>query len=151
MKKPIELKDIKIKKQFAQTTPSAKKMKAAERYFRWHRRIDKNIVLNSNNVLVDGYIRYLVLVNHGKKKTRQYQKEVKKPIKQTYVYGKHSDNGKEFVWRLTKNTKNADNLLVGCKAKVRTKWGIKPITVTKIKELNIPPIKGNIKVVAEVF
>ena len=37
------------------------------------------------------------------------------------------------------------------KAKVRTKWGIKPITVTKIKESNKPPIKGNIKVVAEVF
>ena len=151
MKKPIELKDIKIKKQFAKTTPSAEKMKAAERYFRWHRRIDKNIVLNSNNVLVDGYIRYLVLMNHGKKKTRQYQKEVQKPIKQTYVYGKHSGNDKEFVWKLKSSTKNKDNLTVGCKAIVATRYGLKEIVVTRIEKLINPPVQTTLKKVIRVL
>lgn len=146
MFKKIKLDDIKISRSFLRTHPSESKIQAVEKYYKRHRKVDKNIIIDDNNVLVDGYIRYLVLKAHGQRYTRQYNYSI-----QTYVYGKHSENGKEFVWKLTKNTKNADNLLVGCKAKVRTKWGIKPITVTKIKESNKPPIKGNIKVVAEVF
>lgn len=146
MLRKINLDDIKISRSFARTHPRESKVQAVENYYKCHKRVDKNIILDHDNNLVDGYIRYLILKAHGKKSTRQYEYG-----KQTYVYGKHSDNGKEFVWRLSKNTKNADNLLVGCKAKVRTKWGIKPITVTKIKKTNNSPIQGKIRTVAEIL
>lgn len=146
MLRKINLDDIKISRSFARTHPRESKVQAVENYYKCHKRVDKNIILDHDNNLVDGYIRYLVLKAHGKKSTRQYEYAT-----QIYIYGKHSDNGKEFVWRLDNNTKNKESIKVGVKAKVKTKWGLKPITVTKIKELNKPPIKGKIKAVTAII
>ena len=61
----INISDIIISDVFAATTPSEKKMNKYREYYHNHGHIDKPIVLNRQNVLIDGYIRYLILLENN--------------------------------------------------------------------------------------
>ncbi|KGM94355.1 hypothetical protein Z968_11795 [Clostridium novyi A str. 4552] len=52
---------IKIQEEFKATPPTNSKMKYREQYYRMFGRIDKAITLDENNVLLNGYSRYLLL------------------------------------------------------------------------------------------
>ena len=118
-------------------------------------------------MLIDGYIQYLVLKENNveeaevkistRRKKRWYRKNVKdwniphyKNEATTYVYGVHpnSENKKEFVWRVPKSWSDAgweEELFAGDKILVDTKFGIKPIIVTKIETLDKCPVNMPVK------
>lgn len=57
----MKLSDIKISDAFANSIPSEKKLNECRyNWSKWHRQ-DRYIVVNHDNVLIDGYIMYLVL------------------------------------------------------------------------------------------
>lgn len=165
--KKIKLSEIKINEAFAKSIPSESKMQECRNNWNmWHRQ-DRYIVVNHNNVLIDGYIQYLVLKENNvgeaeikistRRKKRWYRKNTKdwniphyRNEITTYVYGVHpnSKSGKEFVWRVPKSWSEAgweDGLETGDKILVDTKFGIKPIVVTKIEMLDKCPVNMQVK------
>ena len=118
----MKLSEIKISEAFANSIPNGEKLnECRNNWNQWHRQ-DRYIVVNPDNVLIDGYIMYIVLKENGieevevkistKRKKRWYRKNVKdwniphyRNETTTYVYGVHpySENKKEFVWRVPKS------------------------------------------------
>ena len=165
--KKIKLSDIEINEAFAKSIPSESKMQECRNNWNmWHRQ-DRYIVVNHNNVLIDGYIQYLVLKENNveeadikisaRRKKRWYRKNTKdwdiphyRNEVTTYIYGVHSNSksGNEFVWRVPKSWSEAgweDGLEIGDKILVDTKFGIKPVVVTKIEISDKCPINIPVK------
>lgn len=141
MQKYIKLNEIKISDCFAKTFPSREKMlKVEEYYVNNHKKIDQDIVVDKNNVLVDGYIRYLILKKYNVKKTRQWKYNYT-----TYIYGKHPNNQKEYVWQVTNKTRKKHKLKPDKFAKVKTSKGEQIIQITRI-EHKVKPIKSDKKI-----
>jgi hypothetical protein len=62
------------------------------------------------------------------------------------VYGKHHEDGKEYVWRIPETKRElASEIVIGGNALVNTKHGNKVIMVTKVKELSECPVDGRVK------
>ena len=161
----MKLSDIKISETFASSTPKESKMDECRyNWNTWHRQ-DRVIVVNHNNVLIDGYIQYLVLkendVNEAEvkisneRKKRWYRKDVAKwenPYYRhettTYIYGFHPNakEPKELVWRVPKAWKGWENdLLPGDMILVETKRGVRKIIITKIEWLEKCPVDMHVK------
>lgn len=163
----MKLSEIKISNAFALTTPKYDKLNACRNYWKENHGQDRDIVVNKNNVLIDGYIQYLVLKENGvdeveikistRRKKRWYRKNVKdwniphyRNQSTTYVYGVHSNskNQKEFVWRVPKTWSELgweDGLNIGDEILVDTKFGIKPVVVTKIEISDKCPVNMPVK------
>lgn len=62
----IALSDIIITKRFLNCPPKEKKLNKIRRYYSEYGVIDKPIIINKKNVLIDGYIRYIVLKENGR-------------------------------------------------------------------------------------
>jgi hypothetical protein len=149
MIKTMNMSDIIITNSFAITTPCRKKMEACREYYNQHNRLDKNIIVNSHNVLIDGYIRYLVLRENNIKETSVEVKYKQAPI--TYVFGKHPGIDKEYVWRMKVSSTPDDIPVVGQQVLVQTKHGLSTVEVTRVEILSKPPHKGKIKKVQKVL
>lgn len=65
MKEIIRLSDIIIPESFATTTPAKRKMIKCERYWNDTRKQLKDVVVNYNNILIDGFVQYLVLKDNN--------------------------------------------------------------------------------------
>ena len=163
----MKLVDIKISDAFANSIPSEKKLNECRNNWTQYNRQDRYIVVNPDNVLIDGYIQYLVLKENNveevevkistKRKKRWYRKNVKdwdiphyKNEATTYVYGVHpySENKKEFVWRVPKSWSELgweDGLNISDEILVDTKFGIKPVVVTKIEISDKCPVNIPVK------
>lgn len=161
----MKLSDIKISNAFTNTTPSESKMDECR--FNWNmwRRQDRFIVVDDDNMLIDGYIQYLVLMEHkeeyaevkisNKRKKRWYRKNVEdwkvphyRNETTTYIYGFHpnSKQPKELVWRVSKSWKGWENdLLPGDMIYVETKYGVRKIVITKIEWLEKCPVDMPVK------
>lgn len=158
----MKLTDIKISKAFANSVPSESKMQECRyNWDLWHCQ-DRYVVVNQNNVLVDGYIQYLVLkendINEVQVKIKNKSKNRKnmphyKEEPTTYIYGTHNNkSGKEFVWRIPKSWSEVgwqDGLNIGDKVLVKTKFGVKPVVITKIDTLNKCPVDMPVKKVVK--
>jgi len=155
----IDLCDIKIPKKFAMSTPNPYKVGNIAFAYARGENIGKDIVVNASGILVDGYIRYLVMMKMGclsadvtivpddfNIKTKCYEKN---PT--LYVFGKHHDNGKTYVWRMTKKTKHPELLEVGAMVQVATAHGAKRVTVERIELLDKPPVDTPIRKVRECY
>ena len=57
----MKLSDIKITDAFANSIPSEEKLNECRNNWKQWNRQDRYIVVNPDNVLIDGYIQYLVL------------------------------------------------------------------------------------------
>ena len=57
----MKLSEIKISEAFANSIPSEEKMNECRNNWNQWNRQDRYIVVNSDNVLIDGYSKYLVL------------------------------------------------------------------------------------------
>jgi len=77
--KLTNMKGIKIPELFARTTPRPEKYAACKQHFMSTGAQDRVIVLNKNNMLVDGYIQYLVLQELGYTKCWAYKGNFKHP------------------------------------------------------------------------
>lgn len=150
----INVDKIVIKKQFLESIPKQKKIDKCRDYWIKNHRQDRDIILNSNYELVDGYIQYLILKEFGvrnvivkmsnKVKRHDYRKETT-----TYVYGVHPNDAyqREYVWRVP-ITWNMRDLLPDDMIWCKTKYGISPVIVTKVEVLKNCPINSVVKKVA---
>lgn len=160
----MKLSDIKITEAFTSTTPKKHKMDACRNHWLETGTQDRYIVVNKDNILIDGYIQYLVLKENGieeaeviidnKKSLRWRRKRESdwnipayRNIPTTYVYGYHPDNlGVEYMWRVPNAwTWVAENIKVGDMVFGRTVYGVAPVVVTKVEVLNKCPIDGVVK------
>lgn len=162
--KKMKLVDIKISESFKQTVPKEEKMQKCRNHWNENHHQDRYIVVNNNNVLIDGYIQYLVLKENGIEDAEIILKHHSSKNKMvnssklscrlsyknrntTYIYGIHpnSDDTKERVWRVPNSWVGWENdLLPGDKILVRTKHGVAPIIITKIDWLNKCPVNGKV-------
>lgn len=153
--KKIRILDIIITEAFANSRHSEEKVQKYRREFTKTGKQSKFLVINKYNVLIDGYIQYLILKENGieeaeyirsnKKNAEDYRNEMT-----TYIYGKHENSScnKEFVWRVPKNW-NDFNVNIGDKIFCYTKFGIAPVIVTKVEKLEKCPTDLRVKKVAK--
>lgn len=161
----MRLIDIKIPEAFALTSPREEKMCECREFWRYEGKQDRPIVVNHNNVLIDGYVMYLILKEHkeeeadiivgryvNKKKCKKkvtYKVEPKccrQPT--TYIYGKHLNgkSQKEYVWRVpAKWIDFVENVQIGDVVQCVNRYGVKSVVVSKIEILEKPPYDGVIK------
>lgn len=138
----MKLSEIKISNAFKEHEPSEKKMEKCRKKFR-KGKMDRQIVLDVNGYLIDGYVLYKVLEENN------YSEDIpvvvySKPT--TYVYGKHPGNDKEYVWKVPKKCKGF-NKKVGDVILVHSKGRLQLVTISKIIKLNNPPTNRKIKTV----
>ena len=156
----MRLSEIKIPADFESSIPNTNKYEKCKKYYKETGNQDRYIVVDENNVLVDGYIMYLVLKNNGEKfgdskritlrKHTYTDKQRKKygrliPPKHVvtykekltaYVYGKHPDSkyDKEYVWRLPQTWGYMSLMLQkGDVIYCGTRFGVVPVVVTKVE------------------
>lgn len=146
MIKYIDIDTIRISNAFQRTHPSDVKLKECSDYWNKYHKQSKMIVLSKNNVLVDGYIQYLILKENNEKIAEVEQSEYQKEWT-TYIYGIHQNgNGKEYVWKVPKFWKGWENdLLPGDSILVKTKYGVRKIIVTKIEWLDKSPVEKKVR------
>ena len=163
--KRIKLSDIKISEAFANSIPSEEKLNdCRNNWNQWHHQ-DRYIVVNHDNVLIDGYIQYLILKENNveeaeikistRRKKRWYRKNVEdwnvphyRNEATTYVYGVHpnSKDTKTYMWRVPKSWTNwVDNIRIGDTIICSTKNGCAPVMVNKIEILDECPIDIPVK------
>ena len=161
----MKLSDIKISDAFANSVPSEEKMNECRNNWNQWNRQDRYIVVNPDNVLIDGYIQYLVLkennveeaeikISHCRKK-RWERKNIKdwvvpryKDNPTTYIFGVHPNSNytREFCWRVPESwTGFADNIQIGDTVLCATKFGYAPVIVNKIEILDKCPIDIPVK------
>lgn len=170
--KYIKLSNIIIKDSFANSIPSKDKIDECRRYYKLHNAQDRYIVIDHNNVLIDGYIQYLVLkennvegakIRVSNKKKREYariniERKIEKSTRKSYreretayVYGIHlnSQDTTERVWRAPNSwwIGWVNNLHIGDILLVHTKYGVAPIRVTKFDISNKCPVDVPVKTV----
>lgn len=163
----MKLSDIKISEAFANSIPSEEKLNECRNNWNQWNRQDRYVVINPDNILIDGYIQYLILKENNideaeikisnRRKKRWYRKNMEdwnvphyRNEPTTYIYGVHpnSKSGKEFVWRVPKTWSEAgweDGLNIGDEILVTTKFGIKPVVVTKIEISDKCPVDFRVK------
>ena len=165
----MKLADIKISEAFANSIPSREKLnECRNNWNRWHRQ-DRYIVINPDNVLIDGYIMYLVLKENNVeevevkisniKKRRWHRKNINdwkssyRKNETTYIYGVHYNKklnkfSKEYVWRVPEAWSERgweNDLQIGNRILVNTKEGATTIIVTKIVRLKECPVDIPVK------
>ena len=163
MKRMMKLENIVIRESFANTIPRPNKMKECRDYWNKNQKQDRYIVVDRNNVLVDGYIQYLVLKENGveeaeirigkMKKDNRWRRIVnedswdtpeyrEKPT--TYIIGVHpnSKSEKQYMWRVPSNwTWVAENLQVGDLVFCHTRRSkTAPVIIKEIKVLDRCPV-----------
>lgn len=140
----MKVSEIKIKHDFKQTTPSEEKMQACRAYFNENGKLDRDIIIDKYGFLCDGYVGYLVLVENDIDEIDVVYNQVPKSKNNTYVFAHHSGSDKEYVWKVPKKI-NAKDIKVGGSVLVQTRFGIKTVTVTRVKTLSVPPVTTQIK------
>lgn len=152
-KRKMLIKDIVIP--YWYSSPNPVKLSKCMDFYKKTGGLDRDIIVDSNGMLADGYIGYLTLKKYGVIETDVIVKHLGileyDQISTIYVFGRHSSQTKEYVWRVTNNTKNTENLSPGNLALVCTKFGTKVITVTKVEILTTPPTELYIKKVLKCF
>jgi hypothetical protein len=151
----IKLADIKISKAFLNSTPKASKMKKCRENWDVLGKQDRYIIVNRNNVLIDGYVMYLVLKENGVDETEiKVSDNICKTIPAyrneptVYVYGHHPKDihKKTYTWRIPKSWgdyyKNIEvNDMIFCD----TKNGSSPVIVDGIELLDSCPVDMPVK------
>lgn len=147
----IDINKIYITRAFRRTTPRASKFNECREYYRQNGKIDKDIIINRYGFLVDGYIRYLILLENGiqsaevlmlgvnEDETTQFEDGDSGKF---YAFGRHDTSPKEFCWVVNNATGHLEHMKIGNKMMVRTKNGIQKAMVTNIIRSETPPLEG---------
>lgn len=153
MKKHIKVSDIIITDDFKASVPSIHKIDRCRKFFKKNQKIDKKILLDSDNQLIDGYIRYLILVeNNVEYTTVNVLNENYYGNETFYVFGRHPYSIKEYVWRLPpEELSNKGKYCIGKKVLVKTKRGTKVIEITRTLLTSTPPAKSYIRKVIKLL
>ena len=138
-------------------------MEKCRDYWEENHKQDRNIVVDENNILTDGYIQYLVLKENNidiadiqRIKCKEFNNRKCLSYRNTdtlYIYGTHvkSRSEQERIWRVPDSQKNwwLSNVSVGDIVSVETKYGKKAIIVTDIRQLNRCPVDMIVKKVID--
>ena len=143
----IKVSDITIPKVFSDSHPKEYKLDRIRAYVDEHGKLDKPIVVNSDKVLTDNYIRYLVAVEKGLENVsivsaQEYRRMFPEASPtMTYVVGKFYQCDKEYTWKNPKDISIdiGDKVLVVSKTK-HGKIGRAIMTGTKIFKSNNPKL-----------
>ncbi len=132
--KNIKVKDVNVPLHFMQTGCKRNKVDEAKRFIVKNRKFSKPITVNRNNILIDGFSRFLAAKELG-------IQDIPCLVKEEFIYGKFPDSDKLYLWH------NADfiPLRVGGRAVVENKDGEEVVTIVKIicvpLNPNYPPRK----------
>lgn len=129
---------IKVPNGFSHSRPNEDKMEACREFYRTNHRLDRDIVVDENMVLKDGYIGYLVLIENKAKVVCVKQTNTRQV---TLVYGVHPGGDKEYRWKMVDDTEGSENLKIGSHAIVRTIFGDVEVKVTKIEKITRSKLK----------
>lgn len=153
--KSIKLSDIVISSTFAESVPSEQKVQKYRSRFAETKVQSKYLILDNENVLVDGYIQYLILKENNVEEAKYVRYRKKKSTYRTqnttYVYGTHPNSKctKEFVWRVPESwSEFTENIKVGDTIYCKTKFGVAPVVVSKIEVNDLCPIDIPVRKVA---
>lgn len=124
---------IKVPRKFSGSHPNEDKMNACRAYYRENHKLDRDIVVDENMQLKDGYIGYLILKENNVSVVGVKQTESGRT---TLVYGVHPGAEKEYCWKVVDDTEDRLNLNVGSHAIVRTKFGDEEILITRIERVS---------------
>lgn len=169
MRQIVKLSEIKIDPSFAESKPKKEKMEECRSNYILYGKQDRDIVVNNRNVLIDGYIMYLVLkennVENAKIKISNYRRKCWHRINlkeqmdltyrtkmTTYIYGVHLNskykNKKEFLWRVPSMWVGfGEQLEIGDSILCDTKFGVSPVIVTRIEMSEQCPVDFPVKLV----
>lgn len=164
--KKMRLDDIIIPDVFAANTPNNYKLEECRRNFERFNTQDRYIVVNRNNVLIDGYCAYLVLKEKGieeaeikisntpkkrwRRKDMALNDDAYRNVSTMYVYGVHVNGGtdKEYIWRV-QNGRNWDwfkqNVAVEDIVLADTNGEESQVKVTRIETLDRCPTNHPVK------
>lgn len=129
---------IKVPNRFSHSRPNEDKMEACREFYRTNHRLDRDIVVDENMVLKDGYIGYLVLIENEAKVVCVKQTNTRQV---TLVYGVYPGVDKEYRWKMVDDTEGSENLKIGSHAIVRTIFGDVEVKVTKIEKITRSKLK----------
>ena len=153
--KKIKLSEIVISSAFAASVPSEQKVQKYKSRFAKTGKQSRYLVLDNENVLVDGYIQYLILKENNVEEAKYVRFRKKKSTYRTqnttYVYGTHPNSKctKEFVWRVPESwSEFTENIKVGDTIYCKTKFGVAPVVVSKIEVNDLCPINIPVRKVA---
>ena len=128
--KDFQIKDIVISEDFKNTTPAERKLQRKEDYFVNTGKLPEDIVINDDNVLIDGYTTYLVAVKHG---------ILSANVKRGYVElieAAHSAGSRLYVWRVPASMHGS--IKKGDRCIVRTGNGVNRVAVVNILRQQYP-------------
>ena len=146
--KTVKLNDICIPQAFAKTTPKQEKVQKFMDEYRNNGDFQKHILLAAQNLLVDGYARFVALTELGEEECvvdllcedKKYsicpEPPRKKEIETMYIFGVHptSHTNKEYMWRVPNKPSFVffkGKIQPGDMILVHTKYGVMPVTVTR--------------------
>ena len=134
----IKLSDIKINPVFKKTHPNPEKLLKCMTYYAKHGKLDRDIILTKDNVLVDGYVGYLTLISLGIKKW----KCIRDNSYRWYIQGKHPNSEKIYTWKLPDwlIIDGISNIFKGKKYWIKTSKGKSAVRITKTFISNKPPV-----------
>ena len=133
----IAISDVIISDDFKKTTPKEYKINRIREYVHRYGKIDKPIVLMKDNVLFDGYTRYIVAKELGVQEVPyiefdRYFKKATAPKYRKYIAGRF-ENGKEYFWKICNKKLDVN---VGDKVLVANKNGRAIVSVVSVFESN---------------
>jgi len=144
----LKLSEIKISQEFQNTNPSPVKLEICRSYYRENGCLDREIIVNQERVLTDGYIGYLVLKENGVEAaevTVLNERAAYRRKETTYVFARHPKNEKEYVWRVTPGTMNANLIAPGRRVVVAKSDGNCVVTVSRVETLELPPVSTKVR------
>lgn len=130
----IEIWKIVVPNSFAKTKPSEKKLNAVRKHVEKYAALDKPVVLQGD-LLIDGYVRYLVAKEYEMKRIPYVQTSDLKTIDENkppkYIIGRFETSMKEYVWKLPHkvNVEIGDRVLVDSRFNKKNR-GV--VTVVKV-------------------
>lgn len=127
----VLISDIIIPDEFTKTTPKNSKVERMRDYFNVYNTIDEPVTISSSNVLMDGYIRYLIAKEYNMQSIpcviSDKNFKPKKPMK--YIIGQF-ENGTKYYWKI----RNKLDVQVGDKVLVANKNGKAVVSVIDVFE-----------------
>ena len=139
----IRISDIKIYPCFQETPPGAQKMEQKEQYFIKTGLFKSDIILDSDNYLIDGYTSYLLAKEQG----MEYV-----PFsygKRQIVRASHREGGKLYIWELPR--KLIDRVHAGDRVLVPgNNNGIRVVTVAAVEDCTPKDYANHFRMVIQV-
>lgn len=129
--KNFQVKDIIISTDYRNTLPGIAKMERAEQRYLQEKTLPTNIVINDENILIDGYIVYLLAVEYGITEIDVYRGHAE------IIEAVHSaDSIKKYKWRVP--SRLIGTIEVNDRVLVSTSTGIRCVRVTDVIRQQYP-------------